>query len=249
MIKQYFVSLVMPCKNEGRALETVLGKLPKEIDEVVVVDNNSKDRTIEVAKNYNARIFKEKRSDKYGIGYGYALQKGIKEAKGTIIVCMDGDGSYPVKEIPHLVKTLIDKNFDFISCNRLPFKKPKKMSVIRASGVNILNFLTWFLYGYRIKDSLSGMWVFKRHALEELELNEGGWNLSLEIKLKSLINPSIKFCEKQISYSDRVFDVSKQRLFQTGFEHVLYLIKFRVALLKANRFSLDLNRLSEGNVS
>ncbi len=241
MIKQYSLSLVMPCKNEGKALETVLKKLPKEIDEVIVVDNNSNDSTKKVAKKYGARIFTEKRSDKHGIGYGFALQKGISQAKGTIVVCMDGDGSYPVKEIPHLAKTLIEKNLDFISCNRLPFKKPKDMSSVRAFGVKILNFITWFLYGYKINDSLSGMWVFKRYAFEEIGLIEGGWNLSLEIKLKALIHPGIKFSEHQISYRDRIFDLSKQSLFQTGFEHVLYLFKFRLALIKANNFSLGIN--------
>ena len=241
MIKQYSVSLVMPCKNEGKALETVLKKLPKEIDEVIVVDNNSNDKTKDVARKYGARIFTEKRSDNHGIGYGFALQKGISQAKGTIIVCMDGDGSYPVREIPHIAKALIEKNLDFISCNRLPFKNPKKMSSIRAFGVKILNTIMWFLYGYKINDSLSGMWVFKRHSLEELNLNEGGWNLSLEIKLKAIINSSIKFSEHQISYRDRIFDLSKQSLFQTGFEHVLYLFKFRIALFKANNFSLGIN--------
>lgn len=245
MIKQHSISLVMPCKNEGKALETVLKRLPKVVDEVIVVDNNSSDRTREVAKKYGVKVFTEKKSDRHGIGYGYALQKGIKEAKGTVIICMDGDGSYPVKEIPHLAKVLIDKNLDFISCNRLPFKKPKKMSSVRAFGVKILNDITLFLYGYRIKDSLSGMWVFRRHALEEIALNEGGWNLSLEIKLKSIINPNVKFSEYRIPYKDRVFDLSKQRLFQTGFEHVLYLLRFRLALIKANNFSLTVNPLSK----
>ena len=249
MIKQHSISLVMPCKNEVRALETVLKKLPKEVDEVIVVDNNSEDGTRNVAKKYGARIFIEKRSDNHGIGYGYALQKGISEAKGTIVVCMDGDGSYPVKEIPYLVNTLIKKELDFISCNRLPFKHPKKISLLRATGVRVLNGITTFLYDYRIKDSLSGMWVFKRHALGQIELNQGGWNFSLEIKLKSIINPSIKFSEQQISYQDRIFDLSKQRLFQTGFEHVLYLFRFKFALLRANNFGLSINPLSKTNAS
>ncbi len=247
MIKQHTISLIMPCRNEGKALETVLKRLPEEIDEVIVVDNNSTDKTLDVAKRYGARIFKENRVNKYGIGYGYALQKGIGEAKGTIVICMDGDGSYPAKEIPRLAGKLIDKNLDFISCNRLPFKNPKKMSFIRATGVRILNIITWFLYGYKIKDSLSGMWVFRRHALEEIKLFEGGWNLSLEIKLKSFIHPKLNFSEEQISYRDRIFDISKQSLVRTGLEHVLYLFSFRIALLRVNRYGLGLTILPKSN--
>ncbi|MBI2049684.1 glycosyltransferase family 2 protein [Candidatus Roizmanbacteria bacterium] len=231
MLKNYsIISLIMPCKNEATALKTVLEKLPREIDEVIVVDNNSSDKTKRVARRFGARIFSEPRTDKNSIGYGFAIQKGIKEAKGNIIVCMDGDGSYPVREIAKIVNCLLKKDLDFISCNRLPFKKPKKMSFIRASGVKILNIFTLFLYGHRIKDSLSGMWVFRRYALDNLILTEGGWNLSLEIKLKVILQSKLKFAERQISYHDRIFDISKQNLFRTGIEHVLYLIRFRLSI-------------------
>ncbi len=227
----------MPCKNEARALQTVLEKLPKEIDEVIVVDNNSSDQTKTVARRFGVKILSENKTDKSGIGYGFAIQKGIREAKGNIIVCMDGDDSYPVKEIGKMVNYLLKKNLDFISCNRLPFRKPKKMSSIRAFGVKILNLLTWFLYGYKIKDSLSGMWVFKRYVLSDLNLYEGGWNLSLEIKLKTILSPAFKFAERQISYQDRVFDLSKQNLLRTGLEHVLYLIKFKINLVLKSLFN------------
>lgn len=237
MIKNYSISLIMPCKNEARALQTVLEKLPKEIDEVIVVDNNSNDQTKAVARKFGARIFSENKTDKNGIGYGFAIQKGIREAKGNIVVCMDGDDSYPVKEIERMVNYLLKKNLDFISCNRLPFRKPKKMSSLRAFGVKILNLLTWSLYGYKIKDSLSGMWVFKKYVSSDLNLSEGGWNLSLEIKLKAILSPACRFAEHQISYQDRVFDLSKQNLFRTGFEHVLYLIKFKVNLVLRSIFN------------
>ncbi len=230
------ISLVIPCKNEERALKSVLEYVPNIIDEIIVVDNNSNDKTREVAKSFGARVFTESRT-KNGIGYGYALQKGISEAKGNIVVCMDGDGSYPVKEIGRMVNYLLKKNLDFISCNRLPFRKPKKMSSLRAFGVKILNLLTWSLYGYKIKDSLSGMWVFKKYVLSDLNLSEGGWNLSLEIKLKAILSPACKFAEHQISYQDRVFDLSKQNLFRTGFKHVLYLIKFKVNLVLRSIFN------------
>ncbi|MCL5970117.1 MAG: glycosyltransferase family 2 protein [Patescibacteria group bacterium] len=241
MIKNTSISLIMPCKNEARALQTVLKKLPKEIDEVIVVDNNSNDQTKAVARRFGVKILSESKTDKNGIGYGFAIQKGIREAKGNIIVCMDGDDSYPVKEVEKMVNYLLKKDLDFISCNRLPFKKPKKMSSIRAFGVKILNLLTWFLYGYKIKDSLSGMWVFKRYVLSDLNLTEGGWNLSLEIKLKAILSPVFRFAEHQISYQDRVFDLSKQNLFQTGLEHVLYLVMFKVNLVWKSLFNPKLS--------
>ena len=230
----------MPCRNEARAIETVFKNLPKEIDEVIVVNNNSTDKTTKIAKSFGARIIHEPRKTKSGIGYGYALQKGIGKAKGNIVVCMDGDGSYPAKEIPLLVMHLLKNKLDFISCNRLPFEDPKKMSIVRSFGVRILNGLILILYGYKIKDSLSGMWVFKRYFYDDLQLTEGGWNFSLEIKLKTIADPRFKFSEKQISYHDRVFNSSKQNIFRTGTEHLIYLFGLRKNLLGIPKFDFKL---------
>ncbi|OGH09840.1 MAG: hypothetical protein A2152_02915 [Candidatus Levybacteria bacterium RBG_16_35_6] len=232
MIKNQAISLVMPCKNESKSLKTVLEKLPSEIDEVIVVDNNSSDKTKQVASSFAAKTLSELRYDKNGIGYGFALQKGIRGAKGNIIVCMDGDGSYPIEEVPKIVKELIKKNLDFISCNRLPVNDPKKMSVVRATGVKILNFVVWVLFGYKIKDSLTGMWVFKNYVYKQLNPIKGGWDFSLEIKLKAITNKTVRFSEYHIPYQDRILDLSKQKLFKTGFNHVLYLFRLRLNMAK-----------------
>jgi glycosyltransferase involved in cell wall biosynthesis len=230
MIKNYSLSLIIPCKNEAKALETVLSKVPGEIDEIIVVDNNSTDQTKKVAQKFGAKIFSEAKNDRSGIGYGYAIQKGLSQAHGDIIICMDGDGSYPISEVSGIVRQLLQRKLDFISCNRLPFRHPQKMSFVRALGVKILNFTIRILYGYKIKDSLTGMWVFKRSVLENSIFSEGGWNFSLEIKLKTIANKSLKFTERQISYRDRVLDLSKQNLALTGLKHLLYLLQLRISL-------------------
>lgn len=230
MIRTHTLSLIIPCKNEAKALETVLLNLPRAVDEVIVVDNNSTDQTKLVAKKFGAKILSEPRNDNSGIGYGYAIQKGLREARGDIIACLDGDGSYPISEIPAIVEYLLRRKLDFISCNRLPFKHPQKMSFVRALGVKLLNLTVRLLYGYKIKDTLTGMWVFKRSVLENLTLNQGGWNFSLEIKLKTIKNKSLRFAERQISYQDRALDLSKQNLVRTGLGHLFYLLKLRLYL-------------------
>lgn len=226
MINNKYISLVLPCKNEGRALEEVLKKSSKEIDEIIVVDNNSNDTTIKTARKFGVRVIRENRNEN-GIGYGYALARGIRESKGDIIVCMDGDDSYPISDLPRLVRSLEKESLDFISCNRLPFKDRKDMSLIRTLGVKGLNLFFWVLYGYKIKDCLSGMWVFKRQVANNITLFEGGWNFSLEIKLNTIKNKRFKFAEKPVFYHDRVFDQSKQNLLETGIKHLLFLTKSR----------------------
>jgi glycosyltransferase involved in cell wall biosynthesis len=228
MIKNYSLSLILPCKNEAKALETVLENVPAIIDEIIVIDNNSTDQTKKVAKMFGVKTFSEPRNDRSGIGYGFAIQKGVRQAGGDLVICMDGDGSYPVKEISQAVNFLLRKNLDFVSCSRLPFKHPKDMSFIRSLGVKILNLTIKLLYGYNVSDSLTGMWVAKKTALQELNFSQGGWNFSLEIKLKMLMHKSLRFAERQISYQDRVLDLSKQNLFRTGLRHMFYLLRLRL---------------------
>lgn len=226
MLDNKTVSLVLPCKNEERALKETLNVLPKGVDEIIVVDNDSSDKTVATAARFGAKVFFENRN-KNGIGYGFALARGIKEAKGDIIVCMDGDGSYPVEKIPMIIKQLDKRELDFISCSRLPFKDLKKRSSIRILGITILNWFIFLLFGFKLCDCLSGMWVFRKKVTRNLGLSEGGWNFSLEIKLNVLTNRGIKFSELNVSYHDREFDSSKQNLFRTGTEHLIFLFKKR----------------------
>lgn len=216
----------MPCRNEEEALSSVLSYLPKEVDEVIVVDNQSTDQTQQVAKRFGAKVFTETREDN-GIGYGYALHKGIQKATGDIIVCMDADGSYPTKKIKTLVSYLLHKNITFISCSRLPFQDPKPSSHIRMLGVKILNMVIRVLYQYPLQDSLSGMWVFRKSCMTRLGTVEGGWNFSLQIKLHAITNRNIAFAEYRIPYRDREFGKSKQQLLKTGLTHFFYLLRVK----------------------
>ncbi len=227
MLNNKKISLILPCRNEEKALVRLLKLVPSYIDEIIVVDNLSTDDTVNVARSQGARVIVEGRMIG-GIGYGFALSQGIKSSEGDIIICMDGDGSYPVKKISILLKHLENNNLDFISCNRLPILEPKKMSHLRMFGVKILNFATNILYSFHIKDSLSGMWVFRRSVIDYMSLFEGGWDFSLEIKLAAISNPNINFGEFHISYHDRIFDQSKQNLFRTGLGHLIFLIKYKI---------------------
>lgn len=226
MIANKTISLIIPCKNEAVAIKVALEHVPEGIDEIIVIDNGSTDKTKAVAKELGAKVFSEPRHVN-GIGYGFALARGIREATSDIIICMDGDGSYPTRLIPSLITYIQKNNIDFLSCNRIPFQHPQKMSSVRKTGVIILNLWIRILYGYHIRDSLSGMWVIKKHSIEKLQVFEGGWNFSLEIKINALKNKNIRFAEYHIPYHDRQFDSSKQNIFKTGIEHFFFLLKIK----------------------
>lgn len=228
MIYNKKVSLIFPCRNEAKAITSVFKRIPDIVDEVIIVDNLSTDNTAKTAIKLGAKVLSEDRHDS-GIGYGFALARGIKNATGDIVVCMDCDGSYPPEKIGEVIKILLKNRIDFISCNRLPFKNKQDMSAIRMFGVWVLNIVVNFLYGYPIKDSLSGMWVFKKRSIKNLAVFEGGWNMSLEIKLNAIEQKDIVFNEYQIRYKDRQFDQSKQNIFKTGFKHLFFLFKRKIS--------------------
>jgi len=230
MIRNKSISLVIPCKNEEKSLPLLLAKLPKWIDEVIVVDNNSTDKTVEVAKGLGAKVVVEKRKDKFGIGYGYAHQKGMKKAKGDYIATMDGDGTYPLKAIRLVVAKMESKGIDFVTCSRFPLKNREAISKLRQLGVWILNTQVKVLYGYPMQDILSGMWVMKRATASKLKLKEGGWDLSPEIKLEAIMNKAVAFEQYHIDHDPRDNGASKQALWTTGFNHLKYIVRRRLGV-------------------
>jgi glycosyltransferase involved in cell wall biosynthesis len=238
MIQGKTITLVIPCKNEASSLATLLQKIPSYIDEVLVVDNNSTDNTRDIALKLGVQVIKELRKDSKGIGYGYAHQTGIKNAKGDIIVTMDGDGTYPVRQIKTIVSYFIKNEFDFISCSRFPLLQKHAVSWIRKLGVIILNSEVSVLINYPIKDILSGMWIVSKKTAQKLNPTEGGWNLSPEIKLKAITNKEIKFTEYHIDHNYRENGASKQQIWITGFDHLLYILKFKIDMIKRNPTSL-----------
>ena len=219
---------MIPCRNEERIISLLLERIPPYVDEIIVVDNNSSDHTGEVAKKAGAKVLLEKRAVQ-GIGYGFVHQTGIHAAKGDYIVGVDGDDTYPTDVIKPIVEYMEKNRIDFISCNRLPLRRPHAISIVRQFGITILNMTVWVLYGYRIKDILSGMWVMNKKAKLLLHPGSGDWNFSPEIKLEAIRNPNISFQEYHIDHFDRANERSKQQIWKTGFEHLLFIVTKRFA--------------------
>lgn len=229
------VSLIIPCRNEEVALASLLKKIPSYIDEIIVIDNKSTDKTAQVAKAKGARVFFEDRSIG-GVGYGFAHQTGLKKATGDYIVTMDGDDTYPISSMKKIITVMEKKDLDFVSCSRLPLSYKRALTPLRRMGIRILNLLIFVLYGFYFKDILTGMWITRKEAASQLNLVSGDWNLSPEIKLAALSNKNIIFAEIRIPYFLRK-GTSKLDIWRTGFKHVLFIIKYRLNLV-SEQFAL-----------
>ncbi len=221
MYRNKVISVVIPCYNEAKSIDQVIKSLPKEIDEIIVVDNNSTDQTNRVARTAGAKVIFEPKQ-----GYGHAYKAGLGKVKGEIIVTLDGDIQYPTEEITDLIKFLIDKKIDFLSASRFPLNNLKSINRTRLIGNKILTWLTNFLFKTKIKDSQSGMWVFKKVVLDKLSLVSNGMPFSEEIKIRAFLEPKLCFAEKKINYRPRIGE-SKLFPLKDGFKNLTFLFKLR----------------------
>lgn len=221
MIHGHTIAVIIPCYNEEEGLEKVLLSIPKTVDKIIVVDNNSTDTTASIGQNFGAFVYKETQQ-----GYGYAYKKGFAMVDTNIIVTMDGDGTYPAHEIERLVNILIEENLEFISACRFPLSNPKSMDFISKLGNWILTTTTKILFGTSIKDSQSGMWVFYHSVLNKIRIESNGMALSEEIKIECL-KRGIKFREVHIPYYER-YGKKKIKKFEDGVKNLIFLLKLKL---------------------
>jgi glycosyltransferase involved in cell wall biosynthesis len=221
MYREKTVSVVIPCFNEEEGIARVIDALPPSIDEVVVVDNNSTDRTAEVAKGRGARVVFEKRK-----GYGAAYKAGLPAVTGEITVTMDGDGTYPMEQIEECIDYMLDNGLDFVSASRFPLKNPRAMNFSNKIGNNLLTLASFVLFMKGIKDSQSGMWIYKSSVYPLLDPKSDGMPFSEEIKIEAIRHPDIRFDECHIDYHPRIGEVKLDK-WRDGFRNLIYLIKLR----------------------
>lgn len=214
------VALVIPCLNEALGLPHVLSKVPDCVDDLLIVDNGSTDNTVEIARSFGANVLSEQKR-----GYGAAYKAGFAAVRRDIVVTLDGDGTYPIEEIPRLIQQLVENDLDFISACRFPLKNPENMDVLSRIGNWGLTLAAKVLFGYGLRDSQSGMWVFRREVLEGIRLESDGMPFSEEIKIEA-IRRGFRFKEIHIPYYLR-FGEKKIRKFHDGFHNLFFLIKLR----------------------
>lgn len=220
MLQDKTITLIIPCYNEELGLPPVLGKVPACVDRVLVVDNNSKDRTVEVAQAHGATVVPAPVQ-----GYGAAYKQGFAAAVEDIIVTLDGDDTYPVDLIPDLVGQLLRDDLEFISACRFPLQNPKNMDPVSKFGNWVLTLTAKILFGYGLRDSQSGMWIFRRDALSRMRLESDGMPLSEEIKIEA-IKRGLRFREVHIPYHLRIGE-KKIRKFRDGFHNLYFLVYLR----------------------
>ena len=165
------VSVVLPCLNEERNLPYVFERMPDDVDEVIVVDGGSVDRTVDRAQALSTSVKVVQQSRR---GKGNALVCGFDACTGDIIVTIDGDGSTDPTEIPRFVETLL-AGADFAKGSRfLAGGGSHDITRTRRLGNSALSNTVNALFGTRYSDLCYGYNAFWRWVVPYLDLPEVG---------------------------------------------------------------------------
>lgn len=227
MYKGDTITVIIPCLNEEQGIERVLRSMPDFVDQVIVVDNASTDRTSLVAASLGAQVIREDVR-----GYGRSYKRGFADATGDLIVTLDGDHSYPPDAISYLVEAFRHLKVDFLNASRFPVRDRRAMSLKHHFGNLMLSLAMSILYFRWVRDSQSGMWVFRRSILRDMQLESDGMAFSEEIKIEALKNPRVRFGEISIMYTSRIGE-KKLNPWRDGIQNLLFLIRKRLPRRKS----------------
>ena len=202
------LSIVIPAYNEEKGIAEIACRvLSIEADlknagvdqlELLIVDDGSKDRTVEVAsKIAGVNLICHSRNK----GYGAALKTGFSKARGELIGFLDADGTYPPEYFPQLCRAALN-GADLVIGSRMAGADSKMPLTRRVGNFFFANLLT-LLSRQKVSDSASGMRVFKREILEQIYPLPDGLNLTPVMSTRAL-HEGINIGEVPIPYSERV---------------------------------------------
>ncbi|MBI4274365.1 MAG: glycosyltransferase family 2 protein [Rhizobiales bacterium] len=202
------VSAIIPCFEEEQAISAVVAAVQAAgVDEVIVVDGGSHDRTAERAKAAGARVVVEPQR-----GYGRAVQSGIAVARldADILVFLDGDGSDRPEFIPEMIVPIVQGRAAFVHGSRIRGQRePGSLSLQQLAAGHIAGLLLRLVYDAHFTD-MSPFRAIRRDVLDPLGMSEStyGWNLEMLMRVAAARVPALEIAVGQRRRTGGVSKVS-----------------------------------------
>lgn len=216
------VSIIVLCKNEGEGIEKILKSIKKHADEIVVVDGHSNDGTREISERLGANFYLDNKK-----GRGAALKIGIEKAKGEILVFFDADGSHEERDIPKLIKPILEGKADLVTASRRTGGSYDQninfTGIVRSAGCDLLVALVNRKYGTNLTDILYSFRAIKKSETLKLGLISDDFRSEQEMVVKAL-KYNLKVVEIPSREKARAWGKSKLRTSE-GVKFLFSLVK------------------------
>jgi glycosyltransferase involved in cell wall biosynthesis len=173
----------IPAFNEEKNIGSIVAKLKKKYDHVIVCDDGSSDMTATIASSLGAHVVKHEKN----LGYGSAIKTIFNEAKkidGDVLVTFDADGQHQISEIDSVLKPISENKADIVIGSRF-LGKTEDLPKYRKIGIKTITKLTNVTTGSNITDSQSGFRAYTKKVLETISPTESGMGISTEILIKA----------------------------------------------------------------
>lgn len=204
MYKKKTISLILPAYNEEESITRMIDEFADVgvVDEIIVVDNNSKDNTVKLAKaTGKARVVREKRQ-----GYGYALRKGLSAAKGDLLILCDCDNTYRASDIKKLLAQSDDFDCVFATRTKPKYNLPgSNMGWLRRNAnIAVAKLIQALFNGPNMTDPGATFRLLDRKVYETIKsyFTVGGIHFQPELTILSILN-GFKIAEVPVYYAAR----------------------------------------------
>lgn len=217
---------IIPAYNEERTIGHIIRETKNFVNEVLVVNDGSRDRSGEIAESYGAKVI----NLSLNRGLGSALRTGIKAAilsNANIIVTLDADGQHNPKDIERLILPILKNEADVVIGTRM--KNSQGMPLIRKIANWFGNLFTFMIFGIWVTDSQSGFRAFSLSAAEKIDLKSDRMEVSSEI-IKEIKDKNLRLKEVPIQSIYTEYSLSKGQGFFVGVETA-----FKLLLRKFNK--------------
>jgi glycosyltransferase involved in cell wall biosynthesis len=204
---------VIPAYNEQETIGNIVRETLCFADEVLVVNDGSSDRTLEIARGLDAKVL----NLRVNCGLGSALRVGIKAAlsRGAeIVITLDADGQHNPADIKKMTEPILKDEADVVVGTRMG---EKGMPAKRRMANFTANFITFILFGIWVKDSQSGFRAFGKRAAELIDLKTNRMEISSEI-ISEIKNKNLRLAEIPIKPVYTKYSMSKGQNFFVGIE-------------------------------
>lgn len=222
------VAVLIPCYNEEAAIAKTVEDFRHALPQatVYVYDNNSKDRTVEIARAAGAVVRSENLQ-----GKGHVVRRMFADIEADIYVMTDGDATYHAPSAPEMIKKLVDENLDMVVGTRLHTEEAGAFRSGHQFGNHLITGTVAWLFGDRFKDMLSGYRVFSRRFAKSFPALSHGFETETELAVHAL-SLNMPVAEVQTPYFARPpGSVSKLSTYKDGWK----ILKMIIRLTKEER--------------